>query len=519
MSRAILTFLILVLPSAARAQVIQQAFTPTAVSGGTPTLSQARSSVGVSGNYAGKNTEYTFELDPSGWPNAVTSGELIVFPTTWPNASTVSWSDNESNSYSHVFSGSTCEDAQSIDHDFYYVVNAAAGTDRIVQSFGSTATRNSFVDIDRFYNIATSSPVDVSSCKLAVTPANNTAPNITGTAMTTTVNGDLIIVCVSDIQSSLGGGNTWTSITWPSGFTGLAEDPALGHACAYEVQATAGSFTPTFTVSQSTHDSFAIYAVSFKSGSGGSAPAAQTHFMLSQYNFIPVAGTPSTVTYALACPSGTTDIVMRDDSAEVTNISDSSSNTWTKLTAHVTPIFYVHSPTWTSSNTVTLTSSGGGQDLVAFDCLGGGTGGIDTGVTAGTLSGSTLYASSSGAVYVPGASITPTSCTNGPDCFNGVVDLVTSVTGDIVLDVVPDGTGPVNDCNQGASKVCVFEVPAGAPSGSAYTGAPWTSGDDQPYTNGNGFAHFYASTAEDVPFDFFSGTTTAVGGIAIAFKK
>ena len=99
-------------------------------------------------------------------------------------------------------------------------------------------------------------------------------------------------------------------LPWAVRIYWIVRQAQFGHACAYAVQATAGSFTPTFTVSQTRHDSFTIISVAFKAGSGASAPSNGASILLSELQSVGAAG--QVLRVSLPCPSSTTAIVVRD---------------------------------------------------------------------------------------------------------------------------------------------------------------------------------------------------------------
>lgn len=465
----------------------------------TPTLSLAAGKVGITSNEQGAAKNFEFYMDPSGYPRAVTSGETVFMMGSWPSGNNPTMSDDKSNSWSSVTS---CTDSQSTTHGFFYAMNAVAGTSVITESH-SSAISNGVFDWAHFYNMSTTSSgfVDGSSCKTGVTPSNNTAPNVTGTAYTTAANGDLVLVCVYVEQGSLATPNAISSITWPSGFTGLNEDTSYGHACAYGVQATAGSFTPTFTFAQSSHNSFTIMSAAFKAGSGGTAPGSGASIVLSEMHYVGSSGLTNTVN--LPCPSGTTSVVVLDDAGGLDAVTDNSSNTWSHVSVpgnYYGPIFYTNSPTIPNTNTYTVTMTfgdTGGWDLVGLFCAIG-TGGLDTAATA--QNGATLIAAGSGATYntgnVSGSTVSNASSTG------------TSAAGDLVFDVGAMGQGPVDSCVTGH---CVFD----------YVGSTsWSSGDNESYANGDLMAHAYVGSASTVSFNFNvgSGTSSTASGISLAFK-
>ncbi len=435
----------------------------------TPTLTLAATKVGISSNEAGRASNFTFQMEASGWPHAVTAGETIFMMGSWPNGNNPTISDDKSNTWAAVPS---CNDSTNTNHGFFYAVNVAANTSMITETHNS-AIGNGVFDWAHFYNMSTTSSgfVDGSSCMTGVTPANNSVPNITGTAFTTTTNGDLILVCVYVEQGSLAAPNAISSITFPSGFTGLGVDTSYGHACAYGLQTTAGSFTPTFTVSQSTHNSLTIMSAAFKAGSRGGAPGNGASVLLSEMHYVGAQG--QTDTLNLPCPSGTTAVAALDDAASLKSVTDSNSNGWTNAPIWQTAwggIYYVNSPTIGSTNSYTVTlhfGSTGNYDLVGLFCLGG-TGGIDTGAAA--ANSSTLDGAGSGTTYN-----TPT---NFPT-FTDAPSLTPSVAGDLILSVGAMGVGPVNSCVAGQ---CVFDYVGS----TTWNGA---GGDNESYANGDLMGH------------------------------
>jgi hypothetical protein len=461
----------------------------------TPTLSLAAGKAGITSGEQGAANNFEFYMEPSGYPRAVTAGETVFMMGSWPSGNNPTISDNKSNSWAAVAS---CTDSQSTVHGFFYAVNAAAGTSVITETHGS-AISNGVFDWAHFYNMSTtpSGFADGSSCRTSVTPANNTVPNITGTAYNTTANGDLILVCVYVENGSLSQPNTISSITWPSGFTGLNEDGSWGHACAYGVQVAAGSFTPTFTVAQTSHDTFTIMSAAFKAGAGGTAPGSGASIALSEMFYNGSQG--STTKVYLPCPVGTSAVVVADDAGNLTGITDSLSSTWSHVSVpgnFYGPIYYTNFPAISNPNTYTVSmtfGNSGGYDLNGLFCLVN-TNGIDTAVTA--QNGSTANGPSS--VYGTGN-------VSGGTVFYAP-SLGTSVPGDLVFGAGAMGFGPVDSCITGN---CVFDF-VGSTS--------WANGDNESYANGDMMAHAYAATASTVSFNFNigAGSSSTLSGISLA---
>jgi hypothetical protein len=460
----------------------------------TPTLSLAATKVGISGNEAGYATNFKFYMEASGWPHAVTAGEAIFMMGSWPTGINPTMSDDKSNPWASAVS---CNDSQGLSHGIYYAAGVAANTSVLTETHGS-AVHNTVFDWAHFYNMATSSITDGSSCTTGVTPTSNTAPNISGTAYSPTA-GDLILTCVYVENGNLGDPSSPITVTFPSGFTGVGVDTKYGHACAYGI-APGGSFTPTFTIAQSTHNSFSIVSAAFRPGGGGSAPSSGASVLLSEMHYVGTQGQTDTIN--LPCPAGTTAVALLDDVAGINSITDSNSNTWLNApqpTPYWGGIWYVNSPTISSTNSYTVTmhiKNGGNDDLFGLFCLGG-TGGIDTGATANN--NSTLDGAGSGTTY--------NTASNFPT-FTDAPSIGPSVAGDLILAVGAMGVGPVNSCVAGQ---CVFD----------YVGSTtWTNGDGESYANGDMMAHQYDSTTAMVDFEFSAPQSSSgtLSGMAIAFK-
>jgi hypothetical protein len=472
-------------------------FAPCCLQAQTPTLAQAAGKVGISGNENGNAKDFEFYMDPTGYPRAVSQGEAVFIMGSWPSGNNPAMSDDKSNKWTAVTS---CTDNQSTSHGFFYAMNAAAGTSVITESHSSTVGNGVF-DWAHFYNMSTTSTgfVDGSSCKTGVTPGSNTAPNISGTAYTVGSSGDLILTCVYVEQSALGAPNAISSITWPSGFTGLNNDMTYGHACAYGISTT-GSFTPTFTIAQGSHNTFTIMSAAFKNGSGGAAPGSGAAITLSETLYNAASG--QTIPVYLPCPANTSAVVIGADAGDITNVTDSSSNTgWTGVQVSGNfygPIYYLNNPKIGSTNSYKVSISfrnSGNYSLAALYCVSG-TNGLDPAVK--TQNGSTSV----------NANATNNTCSpSGGTCVH-ISSLSTSVAGDLVFDAGAFGEGPATKCVTGK---CVFD----------YVGSnTWQNGDGESYANGDVMAHYYAPTAGAVSFDYNVASGVSTGSaISLAFLQ
>jgi hypothetical protein len=298
------------------AQYIFAGYNKGAAVVGTPTLVQFLGTVGndANGATAPANSQL-WNFDAAG-TRVPSSGSLLVVGGTWPNVVTSctapcapGFKDSAGNTLSTIFtegSGGNCYDGTQ-NHQISYEQNIPSGLTYVSDTFAQQVNNDAF-DYVLFYNIATSGALDTSSCKINITPANNTAPNISGTALTLAASTDLVYVEV-DIQSAIQA-NTVSSITVPSNCTLLNDNwtpsgnRGVAHWAMYCLP-NSTSFTPTFTIAQTTHNAFTIMAAAFKAGAGGSAPSAGPSVLL-QSQIMVQASAASTKTINLACPSGTT---------------------------------------------------------------------------------------------------------------------------------------------------------------------------------------------------------------------
>jgi len=191
------------------------------------------------------------------------SGNLRVVPFQYAHASTsvtATAADDKSNSFT-VLSGSQDPSGTNLWNGIAYAPNVTAGAIKTNVTFGTTAVSNASAQVWEFYNIATSSPVDVdTSCSHAATTSANCA------SITTTAANDLVLAQVCPASSQV-----QASITFPGGWTqgpsNLQDDCAVG----WTVATSAGVQNPTITLG--TSSSYTEFLIAFKSASAGTAPS------------------------------------------------------------------------------------------------------------------------------------------------------------------------------------------------------------------------------------------------------
>jgi hypothetical protein len=468
-------------------------------------------------------------------PDVLTTGSLIVVDGEWADVQTLNenggtlpacashcaptFTDNASNTLTPVFTVGTCIDTvMPGNHGFYYDQNIANTTFNVVEAHSVIVSNNSW-NISNWIGVQTTASgfVDASSCKVDVTPVSNTAPNITGTAMTINNANDLVLVRVDDEGTglpTLGPANPWGALTVPAGCTLLEHNINIGHV-VMQCTPGVGTFTPTFTVSQTTHDPFAIYAVAFRSGAGGSTTPSIAQVLMSQKNLMPSSG--STDTLHVPCPTGTTTLVVTDGEGATTSISDSNSDTFTSVhTASFPKIYYKNGLTFATQAainafTVTIVNPAGNSEMITYYCTNAT--GVDSGVTAGANGGGSNASFLEATGVVRNSQTENTTVGGNAICFGTtllIIDcadlptLVTSLANDLIVNTCVDGTGPMAQMTNPSGAVMDSPYPtqtvgaALANWGSATT----HDADADYYTDGDANGHFFAASPGSYNFHY-----------------
>jgi hypothetical protein len=151
-----------------------------------------------------------------------------------------------------------------------YTPNLKTGSHQVALLFNSTdcasgACTQVAAKASQFYNIATSSPVDTSG-----SAAGTTSTTANAVSITTGTSGDLIYVLVCRTGTPL---STTTGFAAGAGFTLGTTDYNDGCATEYGVQSSAGSITPTMTLTPTS--TYSEYVVAFKAAAAGTAPTGE----------------------------------------------------------------------------------------------------------------------------------------------------------------------------------------------------------------------------------------------------
>jgi len=235
-------------------------FTTTTASTGVPTLVQATSDSVMNNTVI---TTWAKRL-----PNPAIGGNLAVAACWWhgsgANSTTMDVIDDKSGTW--TVSPTTGSNAnQSTQLEIFYEPNITALMQQIKATLSSPLVLQ--CQFFEFANVATSFPVDGSSCA-----ASTSGTSVPAGTFTTTTAGDLIFYAMTP-------DNLATEPTTPVGFTvgdGLTSplviDPTSLFYSAYAVQPSAGSITPTGTLSVAQQGAVAC-AIAFKPASAGGVPS------------------------------------------------------------------------------------------------------------------------------------------------------------------------------------------------------------------------------------------------------
>lgn len=308
-------------------------FTPEGGSGGTPSLVQVADDLDWAQNYF--QTRVT---------TGITSGETLLSnlpnPTGAGNLLTVHLELDDTLLYPTVtddkgdtfYIGNVCKDTTNgEDVLMYYAPNVASGARRITTTFAATTFNTSPPAVAEWTNVATSDPIDGSSCAFV----NSTT--VAAGSVTPNYSGDLVVQHAwNDWLSTLptGGGiglhytkGSQTNITWIKFIDGWA----WANGGQYGIYNSTSALNATFTTSTAGFNSPVIF---FRSSAGGTAPAAGIR-VVARKNIPFTSGSLSFSTNPLKtyfpCPP-TANLMIANYAGpndDMTAVSDSATNTWT----------------------------------------------------------------------------------------------------------------------------------------------------------------------------------------------
>lgn len=380
------------------------------------------------------------------------SGNLITLRITAPHGSTVSSiSDNLSDTYTlgvSVDSGSGGWVTA-----MYYLANAPAGITQISVTY-SASVADWHGAVAEYSGVATTSPVD-GTC------SNQSTTIACSSAITTTGANDLIIATTIGLGSTIHT-NALSTITPGGSFVFDAADTQCSDADEEYVQASAGSITPSFSVTGSS-ESFNIVAMAFKAAFTGTNP---TGMYILHEQHLQTSNTSATQT-SYFVSSGNLEVVSNELGPIENTISIGNctpSNTWSSQSSGTYwPVFYYLTSNATFSTslhcTVTQGSPGAYAILVAYDIVGAAPSPFDTLGSPGQGSGATVT-----------NTITPNSSPGIAFAAEGT------------------GTGPGTGLNG---------------TGFVWDNTPYTGETDGgQLNNGDGWAHYFYNSTSQITFSW-----------------
>ena len=464
----------------------------------TPTLKRVYAHTGMTSNTTDTGDAFKFYLDTAG-PRKVATGDLIVVAIANHSTRTYTVTDDATSTWTVA---TNCTE-NTLKYSIVYA--SAAGATTVITLTAGANDSNISAKVYVFNNTATSTITDGTDCKTAIA-----GPTISANAITTTVDGDLVLQQVFDHNNPMGIGSTNTGITWGTSWTGIDNEIYFGGASQFIVQGTHGSITPSLTFSQSASDTFTSVSVAFKAGTGGTATGSGIGIRALHHVPIDSAGAAST---KVVIPTDTSQtvvglFVVNEASTNGSSLTAASYN-GSSLTAiacnatcvsDATPQMFLNcNITPTNTGTLTLTLTITANDLIGvYEIIGAKSGSatacLDTAATA--ANSSSLTNTSSGATFHLTTSTTTTS--DAPS-------IVPSTANGLVIGSGNIGTGPATKC----SSVCTYD----------YVGATWNgaSGDNNFFTNGDLASHVYNATAATQNFSYNAlNNSSSIGSGAVA---
>jgi len=417
--------------------------------------------------------------------NPSLSGNTAVIGYTYASTTaTVTISDNiGTNTWTPDVS---CNDGKHT-YAIVHALSTAAGTLRL--HFHLSAAVGDFqAHATQLYNVT---GVDGSSCK-----AGQPGPSISAGSITATQANDIVFAYAAD-----GAGfcctNQVASFVPGTSFSLLPNDKRQGTVAELGLPGSTGALNPSMTINQSSHDTFGMAAVAFKSGASGTAPSGIWVYCSGEDH-------PNTSAYVMQapCPAPVPInlIVATTNSAPVYNVftapSDTDSNTYTGIAASgLYPyIFYAQSAAFTNSNTRTMTwnNASSSTEAVEYNAVGG--------ADASAFDGS---AQNTGTQSSPGGA----SCTNSAAVNSTATITPNTNRSGIAFAVEGNGTGP--ECDTSGTNNVYDEM--------------WYSGqtdNDTPNYTSSGYGHltYTTNSPQTLTWNWANASATTWYNVIAAFK-
>jgi hypothetical protein len=289
-------------------------------------------------------------------PNLTKAGNCLVVSVGHWNSLTASVADDKTNTYTLAATGNDATNGYQV--KMFVAPNIAADTKVITVTLNNSGVGSTAVQVAEFYNIATSTPVDVN------VGTSVTLPSAVATgSMTTTQANDLVYqVAFSESQFLTGNQPLFKRITKDptNGLVLASADLLDGVTAQYGIKASAGAINPTINVSATgvaNSDIVVTAAVALKTATAGSAGSGKRIVHVQSCNFFRDNGA---TTVNLQFPS-TGNLLVQTwvgynttaaASVELNSMTDGAGNTWSATGASVSisggglsRMFYSTSPT------------------------------------------------------------------------------------------------------------------------------------------------------------------------------
>lgn len=303
----------------------------TPCSSGVPCLvtSHGGGSNQDTGNSASPNT-YTVFLS---YPPAVTGNLVGEWATTDATRTISTEADNNSTAWTLASSTKTAGTFTTV--QMYYLPNAPTSTTNIATTMSGASASTQFATFE-FYNVATSTPLDVANGTNSLAGPTLRPGSITPTA------GDVLVLYCNLSGSNAPSDGAVTSFIPGSGFTPLITNGGLGNAeyMAYRVVDYAVPINPVVDIVESTAHNYGCGVAAFKAATAGGAPS------------VPIRSTSDDLQEVAAAASGTVIFPTSTGDAIVLSVSVTGDQNALAVTS--------------SSPTQTITKYGGGTHQTQF---------------------------------------------------------------------------------------------------------------------------------------------------------
>jgi len=266
---------------------------------------------------------------------------ILVFQVTTTGTSTIAVTDNIGNTWPASPNYTVTDAGNGIKFCLYILPNATAGVTAITVSFGAggTGTVTGFMPaFQEWYNIATTSPVDVENSQLASPVKNGT---VTSGSITPNNDGELILQFAGITDNGTNGlsgafdGLSVVTADASGNFTLIQTQIDQGYFSQYYVQPTKAAINPSFSGTwTATTTTWPSITVALKSASSGTAPTGSACRIIgAQWYFLSQSTSPHP--YKLQMPilgnAAAINSSIQSSLFNWTETSGSASGAWTQV--------------------------------------------------------------------------------------------------------------------------------------------------------------------------------------------